>query len=227
MIYLLDDDEHSFPNPRLADEESGVLALGGDLHPKRLQLAYSLGIFPWYDEGRSPILWHSSAPRMVLFPDQLIVNRSLRRQMNRQRYEIRYDTAFGEVLERCAAATRPNQEGTWLNPNLRSSLERLHGLGVAHCVEAWEEGTLVGGLYGLTFGGVFFGESMFAERPDASKVAFVTLVQFLERAGYRLIDCQSHTDHLERFGAVEISRALFCDLLNDALKSRPTQEWPM
>ena len=163
---------------------------------------------------------------MVLFPDELVVNRSLRRSINKKRYEFRYNTAFDQVLLHCAQVKREGQEGTWLNTDLRKGLSALHRQGYAHCAEAWLDGQLVGGLYGVALGGIFFGESMFALQPDASKVLFVHLVRQLQQAGYQIIDCQAYTDHLARFGAYEITRSLFTELLIDAQAIRPSPMWP-
>ena len=226
MVYLLSENSLYFPPTDRADQHNGILAIGGDLSPQRLLLAYSLGIFPWYNEEETPILWHAPAERMVLFPDELIVNRSLRRSINKKKYEIRYNSAFDEVLLQCSAIPRLGQDGTWLNPDLRKGLSILHRKGYAHCAEAWLDNTLVGGLYGIALGGVFFGESMFALQPDASKVVFVHLVKALQQAGYQLIDCQAYTDHLARFGAYEISRYLFTELLIEAQAITPQPIWP-
>ena len=220
-MIILADELNAFPSPADLPTDQDIVAVMGDLSPQRLLLAYSLGIFPWYDEDQTPILWQSPYTRFVLFPDQLVVNRSLRRTLNRNPFSIRYNTSFAEVLERCAHVPRLGQEGTWLNPNLRASFNQLHQLGYAHSVEAWQEDQLVGGLYGLALGGVFFGESMFADQPDASKVAFVHLVQRLKEQGYHLIDCQAYTDHLARFGAVSLRRPHFLRLLNQLLKFTP------
>ena len=205
-----------FPPPEVA-ESDGILAVGGDLRPERLLLAYSQGIFPWYDENL-PILWHSPDPRMVLMAEDLHVPHSLRRVMRRRPYELALDTAFGKVIRACAHVPRPGQDGTWITEDMIEAYEELHRQGFAHSVEAWEGGELVGGLYGVSLGHCFFGESMFALRSDASKVAFVSLVRQLERWGIDLIDCQVHTEHLERFGAVEWPRARFLDCLAERLE---------
>ena len=185
----------------------GLLAAGGDLAPQMLLAAYRQGVFPWYSPGQ-PILWWSPDPRMVLFPAELKVSRSLRRRLARQDYEIRWDTAFREVMEACAAP-RPGQEGTWINAAMVDAYVRLFELGRAHSVETWMGGELVGGLYGVSIGCAFFGESMFSRVSDASKLAFVHLVRRLEAAGVGLIDCQMSTRHLASLGAREISRAEF------------------
>ena len=194
-----------FPDPSFADP-SGLLGVGGDLTPDRLLLAYRSGIFPWYSAGQ-PILWWSPDPRMVLYTEQLRVQRSLAKRIRQGRYTVTLDTSFAEVLRRCAEVPRPGQDGTWITQEMTEAYEHLHALGHAHSVEAWEEGELVGGLYGVAVGRLFSGESMFALRPDASKVAFVHLVRQLWQWGFPLVDCQVHTQHLQRFGAIEIARA--------------------
>jgi leucyl/phenylalanyl-tRNA--protein transferase len=218
-VYELSD-EAIFPRPEEA-EESGLLAVGGDLRPERLLLAYSMGIFPWYSQGQ-PILWFSPDPRMVLQPEHLHVSKSLRKQIASGRYEVRFDTAFARVVRACAEVPRPDQEGTWITWEMEQAYIKLQELGFAHSVEAWEGETLVGGLYGVSLGDCFFGESMFSLRADASKVAFVTLANQLASWGIELIDCQVHTDHLERFGAEEWPRAKFLRVLQDALQG-PTR----
>jgi leucyl/phenylalanyl-tRNA--protein transferase len=213
----------AFPPPDHA-EESGLLAVGGDLRPERLLLAYSLGIFPWYHEG-IPILWYSPDPRNVLEPDGLVVSRSLRKAIRRAPYRVTLDTAFGEVIRACARVPRPGQDGTWITSDMIRAYDRLHELGYAHSVEAWRDDELVGGLYGVSLGAAFFGESMFARADDASKIAFVALVEQLARWGVELIDCQVHTEHLERFGAVEWPRERFLAALAAALE-KPTRGGP-
>ncbi len=205
----------AFPHPSLA-EPDGLLAVGGDLSPERLLAAYSEGIFPWFDE-RSPILWWSPDPRLVLEPADLHVSRTLRRTLRRGTYRVTSDRAFEQVIRRCAARTRPNQHGTWITREMIDAYVQLHRLGFAHSFEAWECEELAGGLYGVSLGRAFFGESMFADRPDASKVAFVRSVEFLARTGVRLVDCQVRTDHLVSLGAHEISRNEFLARLRDAL----------
>ncbi|MEQ1502856.1 MAG: leucyl/phenylalanyl-tRNA--protein transferase [Myxococcota bacterium] len=197
--------QHRFPDPTHADP-SGLLGVGGDLDPERLILAYRLGIFPWYGRGQ-PIMWWSPDPRTVLFADEFTVPRSLGKRIRQQPFRITLDRAFEDVVLACAESERPGQEGTWITPAMRLAYVHLHALGVAHSVEAWEGDELVGGLYGVAVGRLYAGESMFARRPDASKIAFVHLVRQLQRWGYPLIDCQVHTNHLERFGAREIVRA--------------------
>jgi leucyl/phenylalanyl-tRNA--protein transferase len=210
----------AFPPPELADE-SGLLAVGGDLRPERLLLAYSLGIFPWYSDGL-PILWYSPDPRLVLEGPALVVPRSLKKTLRRGQYRVTFDTAFDKVIRACADAPRPGQHGTWITEDMVRAYRRLHELGYAHSAEAWLDGELAGGLYGVSLGAGFFGESMFSRADDASKVAFVTLVEQLGRWGIDLIDCQVHTDHLARFGAVEWPRERFLARLASALE-KPTR----
>jgi len=213
--------EVAFPDPRDA-EPDGLLAVGGDLSPDRLVAAYAAGIFPWYGPG-SPILWWSPDPRLVLQPERLHVPRSLARTLKRGRYRLTADTAFPEVIRACAGAERPGQDGTWITGAMVAAYERLHALGLAHSFEAWEGGTLAGGLYGVSLGSAFFGESMFSVRPDASKAAFVRSVEHLRDHGVELIDCQVRTDHLARFGAEEVPREDFLARLAAALAA-PTRQ---
>jgi len=220
VIFRLDE-RLIFPPPELA-EPSGLLAVGGDLGPRRLILAYASGIFPWYHEGL-PILWHSPDPRMVLHAGSIHVGRSLAKEIRRGTYEVRLDTAFRDVIEACALVPRPDQDGTWITEEMVDAYVELHRLGIAHSAEAWKDGELVGGLYGVSLGAAFFGESMFAIAPDASKVAFVTLVRQLERWGIDLIDCQVKTSHLARFGATEWPRARFLEALRAAME-KPTRK---
>jgi leucyl/phenylalanyl-tRNA--protein transferase len=215
------DQRLAFPPPEKADR-SGLLAVGGDLRPERLLLAYSMGIFPWYDEDM-PILWHAPDPRAVLLPAELHVPRSLAKTMRKQPFELRLDSAFAEVIGACAQAQRPGQGGTWINDDMRRAYIRLHELGFAHCAEAWQDGQLVGGLYGVSLGSIYYGESMFAAAPDASKIAFVTLVRQLERWKFSLIDCQQKTEHLTRFGAVMWRRKRFQEAIAAGL-AQPTRQ---
>lgn len=218
--------EPVFPDPERA-EPDGLLAVGGDLSPRRLLAAYERGIFPWFSE-KGPILWWSPDPRLVLRPEWLHLPRSLARTLRRGRYAVRADTAFAEVIAGCAAARRPGQRGTWITPEMIAAYERLHRMGFAHSFEAWEGEGLAGGLYGVSLGGAFFGESMFSERPDASKAAFAASVPWLADRGVALVDCQVRTEHLVRFGAREIPRAAFLAELRRALR-RPTLQgkWEM
>ncbi|MBW1843912.1 MAG: leucyl/phenylalanyl-tRNA--protein transferase [Deltaproteobacteria bacterium] len=216
-IYRLTN-ELSFPAPDDA-EPSGLLAVGGDLGTERLLLAYSMGIFPWYEDDL-PILWHSPDPRMILLPGHLRVSRSLRKTLRDQSFEIRLDGDFEAVIRACARAPRDGQDGTWITDEMIDAYLRLFELGCAHSAEAWLDGELVGGLYGVSLGGCFFGESMFASRADASKVAFVALVEQLARWEFDLIDCQVHTDHLARFGATEWPRSRFLSALEKSLTKK-------
>ena len=218
MVFRLDD-RLVFPPPSLA--EDGLLAVGGDLRPERLLLAYASGIFPWYDEGQ-PILWHSPDPRTVLDANALHVPASLRKTIRRRPYRLTLDTAFDDVIAACAAAPRPEGPGTWITPEMVEAYGELHRRGFAHSVEVWSGGELAGGLYGVSLGAAYFGESMFARRPDASKIGFVALVEQLVRWGITLVDCQVHTGHLERFGAEEWPRERYLAVLREALR-KPTR----
>jgi leucyl/phenylalanyl-tRNA--protein transferase len=208
-----------FPPVELADD--GLLAVGGDLSSERLLLAYSQGIFPWYEAGQ-PILWHSPDPRMVLRTEELHVPRSLRKTLRQARYRFTLDAAFASVIGACASAPRRGQRGTWITPQMRSAYARLHREGWAHSIEAWQDDALAGGLYGVCLGAVFFGESMFARAPDASKAAFVVLTEQLRRWGVTLVDCQVYTPHLARFGAREWPRSQYLAALRAAL-AQPTR----
>ena len=209
-----------FPPPELAQD--GLLAVGGDLRPERLVLAYASGIFPWYEEGQ-PILWHSPDPRMVLRVAELRVPRSVEKARRKGLYAVTLDTAFEDVIRLCAETPRNGQRGTWITPAMQRAYGELHRQGLAHSAEAWSEGQLVGGLYGVSLGDVFFGESMFAHAPDASKVAFVALVESLAAWGLGLVDCQVYTDHLARFGASEWPRSEYLEALRLALEA-PTRQ---
>ena len=209
----------SFPPPHLAIDE-GLLAIGGDLSVERLVMAYSRGIFPWYAED-DPILWWSPDPRMVLYPNEIHVSRSLRKLIRRRPFRLTLDRDFGRVIRACSGARGPDHQGTWIVPEMITAYERLHAAGLAHSVEAWQGGTLAGGLYGVSLGRAFFGESMFTRISNASKVALVQLVTMLGRAGFEMIDCQVTTAHLVRFGAREVPRSRFLKELQHALR-RPT-----
>jgi leucyl/phenylalanyl-tRNA--protein transferase len=209
------DERLVFPPPQLADPD-GLLAVGGDLRPERLLLAYSSGIFPWPTEG-FPLLWHSPDPRFVLHAPELHVPRSLARALRRCPWRFSLDERFEEVITRCAEVPRPGQRGSWITDEMVAAYGRLHELGFAHSVEIWAGNVLIGGLYGVSLGAAFFGESMFALEPDASKMAFVKLVRQLSSWGIDLVDAQVHTQHLERFGAVHIPREAYLDMLGKAL----------
>lgn len=206
-----------FPPPHLAIED-GLLAIGGDLSVERLLLAYRSGIFPWFSEG-DPVLWWSPDPRMVLFPKEIHVSRSLQRVLKKGEFEATLDTAFESVIHACAEVRGPKRDGTWITGDMEDAYCALHAAGYAHSVESWKGGKLVGGLYGVSLGSCFFGESMFSHETNASKVAFVRLVQQVQAWGFTLIDCQMHTPHLARFGAREVPRKRFLKLLRDGLRA--------
>jgi leucyl/phenylalanyl-tRNA--protein transferase len=205
----------SFPPAHLAIKE-GLLAVGGDLSTERLLLAYRSGIFPWYSPGE-PILWWSPDPRLVLYPEELKTSKSLRKVIKRKRFRVTFDQNFDAVIRACAEAKRAYGEGTWITDEMEDAYCLLHRKGYAHSVEAWQGERLAGGLYGISIGCAFFGESMFSRVSNASKVALVMLVEKLKRLDFKLIDCQVRTDHLIRFGAREIPRKLFLEQLETAV----------
>ncbi len=207
-------------------DPNGLLCAGGDLSPWRLLEAYRHGIFPWYSRGE-PILWWSPDPRMVLFPAEFRISRSLRRRLREPHFRTTFDTAFPAVIGACAEIARAGQSGTWITREMQRAYCRLHELGFAHSVETWIDDTLVGGLYGLAIGRMFYGESMFARATDASKVAIAHLVRFLEDEGYGMIDCQMSTPHLASLGARELPRARFVERLRSlvAVTWQPGK-WP-
>ncbi|MCU0558764.1 MAG: leucyl/phenylalanyl-tRNA--protein transferase [Desulfobacterales bacterium] len=210
--------EHlGFPPPRLATPE-GLLAVGGDLNPERLVLAYRMGIFPWYSEGE-PILWWSPDPRLVLYPSEFHIPRSLSRTIRREGFDISMDQAFAEVITECGRLRLDRGEGTWIVPEMIEAYCGLHRSGLAHSVEVWAGGELAGGLYGVSLGAGFFGESMFSRRPDASKAALAALVGHIRGLGLHWIDCQVSTGHLQRMGAREIPRARYLDELHRAMQA--------
>ncbi len=214
--------EPIFPLPHLA-EDSGLLAVGGDLSVERLIQAYAHGIFPWYSEG-DPILWWSPNPRMVLFPNQFNVSRSLRKAIETGGFTVSFDSHFGEVIRACARVPRKGEKGTWITEEMIEAYTNLYDAGYAHSVEIFEHGELAGGLYGVSLGSAFFGESMFYRQRDASKVALYFLVERLKDWNFSFIDTQVETDHLKRLGAVNIPRAEFLDLLKEALSSKTIAE---
>jgi leucyl/phenylalanyl-tRNA--protein transferase len=195
----------------------GLLAVGGDLSPERLLLAYRSGIFPWYDEGL-PILWHSPDPRCVIPVDRLHVGRTLRRAIAKKAYEIRFDGAFDQVIRACKSTPRAGQDGTWITDEMERAYVRLHAMGYAHSVETRENGELVGGLYGVSLGRMFFGESMFSWQPNASKFALVSLAERVAPWGFRVIDAQVATPHTLAMGAEEWPRSRFLALLREDLE---------
>lgn len=217
-----EDPPEAFPDPaRALRDPDGLLAVGGDLSSARLLYAYRHGIFPWYHEDQ-PILWWSPDPRAVLFPAEVHVSRSLARRLRKADFEIRFDTAFPEVMDACAGPRRSQPEGgTWITGAMHAAYGQLFRLGAAHCIEVWIEGTLVGGLYGVAMGQVFFGESMFSRVTDGSKIALACLTHSLYTWGYRLLDCQVHSEHLASMGSVSVTRTDFLALL-DVLCDAPT-----
>ena len=213
--YLINpnDTSYEFPDVSLALEEpNGLLAVGGDLSPERLFAAYRHGIFPWFNPGE-PILWWSPDPRAVLFPDEIKISRSLRKTINKNVFNLTTDLVFNEVMKACQEP-RLKQQGTWISAEMRIAYGEMHELGHAHSVECWQDNELVGGLYGMAIGQVFFGESMFSKEKDASKVALVHLTGKLKQWGYQLIDCQVQSEHLISLGAKDIPREQFCAYLN-------------
>ncbi|BBL70256.1 leucyl/phenylalanyl-tRNA--protein transferase [Methylogaea oryzae] len=212
------------PLDRALTEPDGLLAMGGDLSPERLQRAYRQGIFPWYSAGQ-PILWWSPDPRTVLFPEKAVISRSMAKVLRRGRFELSWNRAFGEVVEACAdPSCRADAAGTWITPEMQSAYNELHRLGLAHSAEAWEDGRLVGGLYGVAIGRVFFGESMFHRVSNASKAAFLYLMGRLRDWNYALVDCQAHTPHLESLGAESIPRSRFAWLLESHCDELPAPD---
>jgi len=214
-IYFLSD-KISFPPPRFARPD-GLLAVGGDLRQERLLLAYRMGIFPWYSCDE-PIIWWSPDPRLVLYPHEIKVSKRLGRTIRQGQFHITMDTAFDDVITSCAQIRLEKSEETWIVDEMLEAYCDLHSAGYAHSVEAWQEGQLVGGLYGISLGRSFFGESMFASVPNASKVAFVKLVEYLRLLDFDIIDCQIRTSHLVRFGAKEMSRKQFLEKLEKSLR---------
>lgn len=209
-------EELVFPPPEAACDD-GLLAIGGDLRPERLLMAYSMGIFPWYDEA-SPILWWSPDPRLVLAPSEFHASRRLRRTLRQGLFRVSMDEAFEEVIRRCATAPREGQDGTWITGDMVEAYCRLHALGYAHSVECWRGEQLAGGLYGISLGACFFGESMFSKVPNASKTALAHLCKTLDTWQFSLIDCQMATPHLASLGAKEISRKAFLDRVRQGLR---------
>jgi leucyl/phenylalanyl-tRNA--protein transferase len=205
-----------FPDPDEADE-SGLLAIGGDLSIERLKLAYSKGIFPWFEDGM-PILWWSPDPRMVLFPDKMIISHSLKQSLRKDQFSFSIDNDFQSVIASCSHISRKGEEGTWITRDMKNAYIRLHEAGYAHSAETWLDGKLVGGLYGVALGKVFFGESMFHKVTNASKVALYHLVEKLNTWGFRIIDAQVYTNHLESLGGELIPRGQYLHILEEALQ---------
>jgi leucyl/phenylalanyl-tRNA--protein transferase len=214
--YLEEDQRIQFPPPESASPD-GILGAGGNLSPGMLLSAYTQGIFPWYSPGE-PILWWSPDPRFVLFPRKIHISKSLKRTMRKQIFTYTFDECFRRVMKKCGQVPRPGQNGTWITREMLEGYTRLHELGYAHSLEVWQDGDLAGGLYGVSLGNIFFGESMFTEKNDASKAGFVVLTSILRSEGFLLIDSQVYTPHLDRFGAEEIPRFEYLELLNRALQ---------
>jgi len=213
-IYLLDD-ELSFPDP-VHGNKDGLLAVGGDLSPERLLLAYSQGIFPWFNDD-SPIMWWSPDPRMILIPAEFSISKSLSQSMRNKHYEVLFDNDFKAVINSCSTSQRKRETGTWITPEMISAYSNLHDLGYAHSVETYQHGKLVGGLYGISLGKAFFGESMFHTGRDASKVALAHLVNRLIEWDFHFIDAQQQTEHLSSLGARPVRRKQFLKMLGDAI----------
>lgn len=202
-----------FPPVEMASSE-GILAFGGDLQPERLILAYQSGIFPWYNEGE-PIIWYSPGRRMVLFPEELKISKSMRRLIAKNKYTLSWNKAFEQVIDQCQKSPRKEQLGTWITEEMKEAYIMLHKLGFAKSVEVWDEDELIGGLYGIDLGHIFCGESMFSKVSNTSKLAFIHLVQELQKKDYKLIDCQVYNEHLDSLGAREISRKEFMGFLSE------------
>ena len=200
-----------FPPVEMTSAE-GIIAFGGDLRPERLILAYQNGIFPWYNEGE-PIIWYCPEDRMVLFPHELRISKSMRQLMRNNTFRITSNTAFEQVISQCQKSPRKDQLGTWITNDMKQAYLKLHELGFAKSIEVWQDDKLVGGLYGIDLGHIFCGESMFSKESNTSKLAFIHLVQQLEKEQYKLIDCQVYNEHLESLGAREISRSEFIGFL--------------
>jgi leucyl/phenylalanyl-tRNA--protein transferase len=211
----------TFPHPEDANED-GILAWGGDLNPSRLIRAYQNGIFPWYNKGE-PILWWSPNPRFIMELDEFKLSRSLKKSM--KKFTYKFDTNFSQVMHQCGSKKRKDQQGSWIQDDIIEAFEELHAMGIAHSIESYKDGKLVGGLYGLVIGGVFCGESMFADVSDASKAAYATLIAHLKEWGYDFVDCQVKTSHLLSLGAKEIPREDFLDRLCGVNMSTIEHDW--
>lgn len=224
-VFLLSD-KIEFPSPRLASKD-GLLAVGGDLSQKRLLLSYRMGIFPWYSDFE-PILWWSPDPRLVLYPHEIRISKTLKKILKKNIFKVTMDLAFNTVINNCAQVRLQKNEGTWIVKEMIDAYGKLHESGFAHSVEVWYRGELAGGLYGVSLGKCFFGESMFTRISNASNVALVKLVEYLNELSFDMIDCQMTTRHLTRFGAKEIPRARFLEELEKSLKA-PTKKgkWQM
>jgi len=206
----------NFPPAHFARPD-GLLCMGGDLSPKRLILAYENGIFPWFSENE-PLLWWSPDPRLVLFPENIHISKSLKKAIKKSPFDIKIDNAFEDTIRSCALVRKRQNEDTWIIPQMVTAYVKLHHLGYAHSIEAWRDNNLVGGLYGICIGGSFFGESMFSFESNASKIALAALANLLIKSKFDLIDCQVTTQHLLNMGAVEISRKNFLDIIKKSVK---------
>jgi leucyl/phenylalanyl-tRNA--protein transferase len=215
-VFILTD-KIAFPPPHLASSE-GLLAVGGDLSRERLLLAYRMGIFPWFSDDE-PILWWSPDPRLVLYPREIKISKTLKKIMKKGLFRVTMDSAFVQVINQCAQIRLKNNQGTWIVEDMIDAYCKLHESGFAHSVEAWYQGELAGGLYGVSLGNCFFGESMFTRISNASNVALVKLVEYLNKLSFDMIDCQLTTEHLLRFGAKEIPRAAFLNQLEESIKA--------
>lgn len=210
-IYFLPEKNFNFPDPNLADEE-GILAIGGNLEEDTLIKAYSNSLFPWF-EPDSPIIWWTPNPRFVLFPENIRIQKSMRSIFNSKKFEFRYNTCFEEVLKQCASVPRKDQDGTWIDNRIEQAFKKLHSNGWCHSIEVWKNNELIGGLYGIIIGTIFFGESMFSKEANASKAALIHLCNNHKELGIKLIDCQVHTEHLEFLGANFMDRIEFLRIL--------------
>ena len=213
--------ELTFPHPNDANED-GILAWGGDLNPSRLIRAYQNGIFPWYNEGE-PILWWSPNPRLIMEVDDFKLSRSLKKSINK--FDYKFDENFSKVIRRCGTINRKEQYHSWIQKDIIEAFEELHGMGLAHSIESYKDGELVGGLYGIAIGKVFCGESMFADVNDASKAAYAILIKHLKKWGYDFVDCQVPTEHLKSLGAKEVARTYFLDRLHKVNMDKPIHVW--
>ena len=211
MVFVLQNNFPGFPFAGLADED-GLLAIGGEITVDWLLEAYSNGIFPWYDETM-PIMWWSPDPRAVMKPSEVHISHSMKPIFNQKKFELKVDTAFEAVIRQCANIKRKDEDGTWIVPEIIEAYTQLHILGYAHSFEAWQDGELVGGLYGVSLGKMFFGESMFSNKPNASKFAFISMARLLQNTGFEYIDCQIPTQHLESLGCGTMPRNVFLDLV--------------
>ena len=214
-VYYFVNEKLYFPPVDNADEH-GILAIGGDLSPERLLLAYRSGIFPWFNE-EDPIIWWTPDPRFVMLPEHLKVSKSMKQLLRKNIFTVTFDRDFIGVITACQTIKRHGQQGTWITRDMLEAYYQLHQLGFAHSVEVWREDKLVGGLYGVSLGKAFFGESMFAKESNTSKVAYISLVHKLQDLDFQIIDCQVYTEHLESLGAIEIPRAEFIKIIEDAL----------